>query len=230
MNIELNVELIALDYHGTTSDRKDRGLWTVRSEVIEALIKARKTVLKIAIITSGTGKTIPQKIKNLAHVLAFESGSVFHYGGKVYVDKPNSWDSIRHVLLNSKLKPKAIGKVVIIYGAKVHGELEEILHIHGLLDHVRIVKNINRLIVAPKGYGKDRALKTVRKLLNIKGAIVAIGDGENDYYLLREADIGIAPANAVDEVKEVADYICDKPNGLCVKEVIEKIPEGKLLS
>lgn len=226
----MNVELLALDYHGTISDRKSKGLWTVRPEVIEALIKARKRGLKIAIITSGTGKTVPQKVKNLAHILAFENGSVFHYGGKVYVDKPNGWDSIRHILLNSKLKPKAVGKVVIIYGAKVRGELEEILHTHGLFDYVRIVKNINRLIVAPKGYGKDRALKTVRKLLNVKGAIVAIGDGENDYYLLREADIGIAPANAVDEVKEVANYICDKPDGLCVKEVIEKILEGKLLS
>ena len=226
----MEVELLALDYHGTISGRKSKGLWTVQPEVIEALINARRAGIKIAIVTSGTGRTVPQEIRNLAHILAFENGSVFHYGGKIYVEKPDGWDNIRKILLSSQLKPKAVGKVVIVYGTKVRGELEEILHTHGLFDYVCIVKNINRLIVAPRGYGKGRALKTIKKLLNIKGKTVAIGDGENDYYLLREADLGVAPANAVDEVKEVANYVCDKPNGLCVKDVIEKILKRNFLA
>ncbi len=224
----LKIELLALDYHGTISNKKNGKVWVVEVEVVEALIKARKNGLKLAILTSGTGKTVPQEIRNIANILAFENGSVFYYGSKVFIEKPSYWNVVRETLLKSHLKPKAVGRVVIVYGVKVLGELEEILHTHGLFDYVKIVKNINRLVITPKGYGKDRALRVIKKILGIKGKIAAIGDGENDYYLLKEADIKIAPSNAVERVKEIADYVCDEPNGKCVKEVIEKVLEDKL--
>jgi hydroxymethylpyrimidine pyrophosphatase-like HAD family hydrolase len=37
----------------------------------------------------------------------------------------------------------------------------------------------------------------------------AFGDDYNDKEMLRDCGVGIAVANAIEEVKAVADYICD---------------------
>ena len=38
---------------------------------------------------------------------------------------------------------------------------------------------------------------------------VAFGDSMNDYEIVREAGIGIAMGNSVEELKAVADYVTD---------------------
>lgn len=38
---------------------------------------------------------------------------------------------------------------------------------------------------------------------------VAFGDSMNDYEILKEAGLGIAMGNAIDELKEIADYVTD---------------------
>jgi hydroxymethylpyrimidine pyrophosphatase-like HAD family hydrolase len=48
------------------------------------------------------------------------------------------------------------------------------------------------------------------KIWNIEPSeIAAFGDDLNDIDLLRYAGYGVAMENALDEVKAVADYICD---------------------
>ena len=36
---------------------------------------------------------------------------------------------------------------------------------------------------------------------------IAFGDGGNDTTMIREAGIGVAMGNAIDELKEMADYV-----------------------
>ena len=52
--------------------------------------------------------------------------------------------------------------------------------------------------------------------------VMGVGDGENDIDFLKEVGIKIAVANAEDELKEFADYVCEKPYGDGVQEAIEK--------
>jgi len=221
--VEEKIELIALDYHGTLSFRKKSNIWSVSSDVVETLLKARKYGIKLAIVTSGSGKTVPGNIRSLSDILAFENGTIFIYNGKCLMYKPKEWNKIRELILAENIRPKSVGRVVIVYGITYSGKIREIILKHGLQDYVDIIRNVNRLVIAPKNSGKDLALKRIKEILNIKGKVLALGDGENDVALLREADIGVAPANAVEEVKKVADYVCDKANGECVKEVIENI-------
>ncbi|OYT60611.1 MAG: hypothetical protein B6U75_01205 [Desulfurococcales archaeon ex4484_217_1] len=219
----MKIELIALDYHGTLSFKKKSSIWSVSSDVIEALLKARKHGIKLAIVTSGSGKTVPENIRLLSDILAFENGTVFIYNGKCVMCKPKEWNRIRELFLAENIRPKSVGRVVLVYSITYSGKVKEIIVKHGLQDYVDIIKNVNRLVIAPKNSGKDLALRRIKETLKVKGMVLALGDGENDVALLREADIGVAPANAVEEVKKVADYICDKANGECVKEVIENI-------
>jgi len=57
---------------------------------------------------------------------------------------------------------------------------------------------------------KEAAIKTVAVHVGIAMAdIAAFGDDYNDIKMLRDCGVGIAVANAIDEVKAAADYICD---------------------
>ncbi len=58
--------------------------------------------------------------------------------------------------------------------------------------------------------------------------IIACGDFENDIPMLKTADIAICPANAMDEVKEICDFVlCDCDDGV-IADIIENIEAGKI--
>ena len=71
---------------------------------------------------------------------------------------------------------------------------------------------------------KGAALREIGKLYGIdKGEMIAIGDSDNDISMLEYAGLGVAMANASDEVKSVCQHIAPSNNEDGVAEVIEKI-------
>jgi Cof subfamily protein (haloacid dehalogenase superfamily) len=78
-------------------------------------------------------------------------------------------------------------------------------------------------IAAPEAT-KWKALVWVARQRGIQPEeIVAIGDDFNDIEMVRDAGYGVAVANALDEVKEVADYVTTQPRYLGVEEAIEML-------
>ena len=56
---------------------------------------------------------------------------------------------------------------------------------------------------------KGLALSSIMKRLNISlDEVIGFGDDHNDIEMLRECGVSVAVANAIDECKAVADYIC----------------------
>lgn len=71
-----------------------------------------------------------------------------------------------------------------------------------------------------KGY----ALARLARLEGLsKARAAAIGDNYNDLSLFREAGYKIAVANAPEEVKQHADYVCKRPYGLGFLEAVAHI-------
>jgi hydroxymethylpyrimidine pyrophosphatase-like HAD family hydrolase len=67
-------------------------------------------------------------------------------------------------------------------------------------------------------------VKFVSDLLHIDlKDVIAVGDNQNDVPMIKATGLGVAVSNAVDELKEAADYITknDCDHG-AIKEVIEK--------
>ena len=63
--------------------------------------------------------------------------------------------------------------------------------------------------VEAKGCTKANAIKQLCKLFSIsQDEVAAFGDDYNDIEMLEYCGMGIAVANAIDEVKAVADFIC----------------------
>lgn len=77
------------------------------------------------------------------------------------------------------------------------------------VDFVR--SDLNYFEILPQNSSKGSALHAMRKLCGIEDyTIVAIGDYNNDIEMLKEADLGVCPANAVDAVKEIADLVLNE--------------------
>ncbi len=54
--------------------------------------------------------------------------------------------------------------------------------------------------------------------------ILYMGDDLPDYQLMQKVGFSAAPADAVEEIKAIANYISDKKGGEgCVREIIEKV-------
>lgn len=70
-----------------------------------------------------------------------------------------------------------------------------------------IDKEYEYLSIAPQNTNKDKALNFLKKYLNLSNnEVMAVGDNLNDLEMLKNSGIGIAVANAYNEVKEVASY------------------------
>lgn len=70
---------------------------------------------------------------------------------------------------------------------------------------------------AAKGSDKETALTILAEYLSLDMAdIIAFGDDTNDLGMLREAGTAVAVANAIDEVKAIADYVtaCNDEDGV----------------
>lgn len=81
----------------------------------------------------------------------------------------------------------------------------------------------NNLEANAKEARKGVALVKLGELLGIpREEIMACGDGSNDIEMIREVGFGVAMSNAIDEVKEAADYVTLSNDEDGVARVIEK--------
>lgn len=71
---------------------------------------------------------------------------------------------------------------------------------------------------------KGQALLDLADRLQVQPEeIIAIGDNMNDFSMIKAAGLGVAVANAVPELKEIADYICHSTHQQdALAEVIER--------
>lgn len=80
----------------------------------------------------------------------------------------------------------------------------------------------------PKDTSKGEGLMHLADLLGIdRSRTVGVGDNENDLMMIKMAGTGIAVANAIEEVKQAADYITADNNSHAIAAVIKAIENGK---
>ena len=79
------------------------------------------------------------------------------------------------------------------------------------------------LEIMPKGIDKAKVLRNFLPYLGItREEVICCGDGYNDKTMIEFAGLGVAMANARDEVKEVADYITASNDEDGIVKVVKK--------
>ena len=69
------------------------------------------------------------------------------------------------------------------------------------------------LEILPKGSSKFNSIDILAKYLNITSdEVIAFGDNYNDVEMIEKCGVGVAMANALDEIKSKANYVTKKTN------------------
>lgn len=155
----------------------------------------------------------------------------------VYVSKTNrvvqehlAWETLPERYADYHLISEKWNKVLFMV------ETEEIPKLRGLIQtspfyykYTFIQSSPNYYELLPKGSDKGAGLIKLAEILRIDPKkTIGMGDNENDINLIKNAGVGIAVANAIDEVREAADYITTDNNSSAVSAVIHAVNDGKI--
>lgn len=86
-----------------------------------------------------------------------------------------------------------------------------------------IQSSANYYEMLPQNISKGTACKRLAEMMGKDIKLAAIGDYNNDTEMVRLADFGFAVGNAVDEVREAADFIVSDCNHDAVAEMIDRL-------
>ncbi len=165
-----------------------------------------------------------------------EIGIQFNTENEVYFNKDNlTLEKFREITGVKKITctyeqlNEPLLKVVF-----AHHEDDQIMAVQNLLNHhphahkydfIRSEHSLYELL--PKGVSKGTALVKMAQLLGISlNKTIAVGDYNNDVSMIKQAKLGFAVANAVDEAKSVADYITVDNNNHAIAAIINGIDKG----
>lgn len=101
-------------------------------------------------------------------------------------------------------------KVLFAYEPEKMGSLMRYVSSQGWqgVDFVRSANEYYEIL--PQNITKGAGLDAMRKVCGMQDyTFVAVGDYNNDIEMLKTADIGICPSNAVQEVKDICDIVLD---------------------
>lgn len=84
------------------------------------------------------------------------------------------------------------------------------------------------LEIMPRGVNKASGLARIAEKLGCTmNEVMAFGDAQNDVDMLREAGIGVAMGNAMEDVKEAANLVTDTNDNNGIGKIIERLLNGE---
>lgn len=121
--------------------------------------------------------------------------------------------------------PQARLQKLLIHDTAGSGKLPQVRAL--LEQHAQSVTVVqygsDTLDVMPANCSKGAAVLRLAHRLGIaQQDIIAVGDHSNDVEMIKAAGVGAAVANANDELKAAADYLCERPLHHGVLEALEK--------
>ena len=151
-----------------------------------------------------------------------ENGGVYRIGfqGALHVEGDRSGAVAAYKVLEEYYRTKGVG--LELFGDKYRfsdvafartvppDEVRELVRDRG----VKVLDTGFALHLQAKGISKGLALKKLAADIGIPvGEFLAVGDSENDLEMIQAAGVGVAVANARDEVKAAAGYVAEKRDG-----------------
>lgn len=124
------------------------------------------------------------------------------------------------------LKDKEITKL-LVFTNNASEEEKVKKHVRRNTDFSFALSRKNVLDIGPRDVNKGKGIEMLANELKIPlNQICVFGDYDNDIPMFKKAGLSIAMGNAVDSLKQVADYITDDNNNDGVAKAIEKLILG----
>ena len=152
-------------------------------------------------------------LHNIKSVILSDDNRVFVLENKVRT-KPWFWDAFKHKFQSYENAKNELNKnnfhlitIEFKYGTDVVEKCADFFDKNNTKIYVQ-ASWPKGLFVANKGVTKAHSIAKLCEHINIDlKNVIAFGDGENDFEMIKEVGLGIAMGNAIDELKNVADDV-----------------------
>lgn len=206
MSSRERIDALCSDYDRTLTDATLRPV----PEALDALRAARAAGKRIVIVSGRDMDFLLRELGGVADALVAENGCFFHADGETRRLAP---EVDLHTALAEIVIPLERGRAFASADIEHEDTLRAALMRAGV--QADLVRNRDRVMVLPKGVDKAMGALAALEHLGIAPEHAAgAGDGENDLPLLSTLGYGIAVANAVPELKEIADHVTEEAGGL----------------
>lgn len=184
---------------------------------------------------------LPESVKDMLECVDKElpdMGIQINTANGIYFCKNNDameWfrdiTGVPNITCDYKTFDQPIAKIIFAdFDEKEIEKLMELLHSHPLADQFDFIRSEKTLYeILPKGISKGSVMMKMVEILGIDPEkTVAIGDYNNDISMVKAAGLGVAVANAVPELKAVADHITVSNDDHAIAKIIYDIEKGIL--
>ncbi len=212
---------LASDYDGTLADDG-----RVADATLEALWRLKETGRKLILVT---GRLLPD-LKEVFPQFAMFDKIVAENGALLYTPaseeerllaSPPVADFIER-LRELGVAPLSAGRCIVSTWEPNEGKVLQAVRELGL--ELEIIFNKGAVMTLPSGVNKATGLAVALAELGLSSHnVVAVGDAENDHALLASCGVGVAVANALPKLKEIADVVLDEPRGAGVTRLADRI-------
>ncbi|MGH7792645.1 MAG: HAD family hydrolase, partial [Thermodesulfobacteriota bacterium] len=217
---------LACDYDGTLASQG-----RVAETTLAALDRLRNSGRKLILVTGRELSDLSQVFPNLdlfERVVA-ENGALLYEPAtreKKLLCERLSEEFIR-ALQKKGVDPLYSGEVIV--ATREPNETTVLRVIRDLGLELQVIFNKGAVMILPSGVNKATGLRSALKELGLSPHnAVGIGDAENDHAFLEMCECSVAVANALDSVKNRADWVTSKENGAGVIELIDRLISSDL--
>ncbi len=215
------VEAIACDYDRTLTDES----LVISKNAVASLRSAREAGIKVFI---ASGRRLPF-LAGVNEEYDFVDGIIAENGAVIYnpsdgteVLLGDGLDELKSAFLDEREDFIEVEQVIVAT------TIEHLDYVRGIIEKnqlsVDIELNRNDVMVMPKGVNKGSGVVKAAAMYGVnRENLACVGDAENDLGMFAVAGITVAVANAVENVKSVADVVCSEPYGDGVAEFVRSL-------
>ena len=215
--------IFVFDYDGTLT--LENGVLPESAQ--EALIEVSKMENTLLGIVSGRDITFLKQTNNKLHgvfsFLVAENGCVTYFSNadELTIIGREWTQKARNVISRAAFHIRFF-EIIATAQREYTEEISSLLKDFNL--EAKLVPNKDSIMVCPpnvdKGVGVASAVAHYGTTSDI--LLTCFGDGENDIALFGPADVSVAVANAVPQLKTIADVVTENPGGLGVEEYLRR--------
>ncbi|WP_165067015.1 HAD family hydrolase [Paludisphaera rhizosphaerae] len=124
--------------------------------------------------------------------------------------------------------PISVGRVIVATWEPHETVVFDVVREMGL--ELQVIFNKGAVMVLPSGVNKATGLEAALRDLRLSAHnVVAVGDAENDHAFLASCECAVAVSNALDTVKERADWTTPADHGPGVTQLIQQLLDDDLV-
>ncbi|MEW4566503.1 HAD family hydrolase [Tautonia sp. JC769] len=219
---------LAADYDGTLAAHG-----AIDEQTEAALVRLKSSGRRLIMVT---GRELDELLQVCPQVGLFDC-VVAENGGLIYDPKIREISLLADPpprefvdrLTGRGVLPLGVGRVIVATWEPHQQAVVETIREMGL--ELQVIFNKQAVMILPSGVNKASGLREALRRLGLSPRnVVSVGDAENDHAMLRLTECGVAVANAIDSLKEHADWTASAPRGAGVCQLVDRLLDDDLAS